>query len=242
MILREFQDALQAAADRGHPATFWLRDDDATEPSARLDTLLAMTARHAVPVTLAVIPARSGQALADRLTGDPGICVAVHGWAHRNHAGPEEKKQELGPHRPVGVVMEELARGLRHLQALHGTQFVAVLVPPWNRIHPDIVQGLPELGYAALSVFVPEKPAPLRLLNTHVDLIDWRGTGRAKGLDMLLAEIALALQRGAPIGLLTHHLVHDAGDWAVLDRVLALTSGQPGSAWAGLPALLSHKE
>ena len=242
MMLRAFQDALWAAADRGLPATFWLRDDDATVPSARLDTLLSMTGRHAVPVTLAVIPARSGQALADRLAGDPGISVAVHGWAHRNHAGPEEKKQELGLHRPVPVVLDELERGLRHLQGLHGTQSVPMLVPPWNRIHPDIVQGLPELGYAALSVFGPEKPAPLRLLNTHVDLIDWRGTGRAKGLDMLLAEIALALQRGAPIGLLTHHLVHDAGDWAVLDRVLALTSGQPGSAWAGLPALLSHKE
>ena len=201
-----------------------------------------MTARHAVPVTLAVIAARSGQALADRLTGDPGICVAVHGWAHRNHAGPEEKKQELGPHRPVGVVMEELARGLRHLQALHGTQFVPVLVPPWNRIHPDIVQGLPALGYAALSVFGPEKPGPLRVLNTHVDLIDWRGTGRAKDLETLLAEIVAALQRDAPIGLLTHHLIHDVRAWAVVERVLALTTGQGSARWAGLPVLLAQRQ
>ena len=242
MMLRAFQDALWAAADRGHPATFWLRDDDATEPSARLDTLLAMTARHAVPVTLAVIPARSGQALADRLAGECGVTVAVHGWAHVNHAGPAEKKQELGLHRPVPVMLDELARGLRHLQRLHGAACRPVLVPPWNRIHPDVVQRLAGVGYAALSVFGPAKPAALRLLNTHVDLIDWRGTGRAKGLDTLLAEITLALQRGAPIGLLTHHLVHDAGAWAVLDRVLALTSGQPGSAWAGLPALLSCPE
>ncbi len=242
MTLRELQDALWAAADRGHPATFWLRDDDASVPSARLETLLAMTGRHAVPVTLAVIPARSGQALADRLAGDPGISVAVHGWAHRNHAGPDEKKQELGPHRPVQTVLDDLARGLRHLQALHGSQFVPVLVPPWNRIHPDVVQGLSGLGYAALSVFGPEKPAPLRVLNTHVDLIDWRGSGRAKDGDTLLAEIVLALRRDAPVGLLTHHLIHDAGAWAAVERLLALTSGPGGARWSGLPLLLAARQ
>jgi hypothetical protein len=168
--------------------------------------------------------------------------VAVHGWAHRNHAGPEEKKQELGAHRPVETVLDELARGLRHLQDLHGAQAAPVLVPPWNRIHDDVVQGLPGIGYAALSVFGPEKPAPLRVLNTHVDLIDWRGTGGAKELDTLLSEIAVALQRDAPIGLLTHHLIHDAGAWEVLDRVLALTAGQPRPRWSGLPALLAQPQ
>ena len=242
MSVHEFQDALQVAEDRGHPATFWLRDDDATEPSAPLETLLSMTGRHAVPVTLAVIPARSGQALADRLAGQSAVTVAVHGWAHRNHAGPTEKKQELGAHRPVTVGLDELARGLRHLQRLHGAQSAPVLVPPWNRIHADVVQGLPGIGYAALSVFGPEKPAPLRVLNTHVDLIDWRGTGRAKDLDALLAEIAVALQRDAPIGVLTHHLIHDAGGWDVLNRLLALTSGARHTGWSGLPALLAHQE
>ena len=242
MNVRSFQDALRAAEDRGHRVAFWLRDDDATVPSAALDTLLSMTGRYAVPVTLAVIPTGSGQALADRLAGDRGLTVAVHGWAHRNHAGPTEKKQELGAHRPVPVVLDELARGLRHLQSLHGAQSAPVLVPPWNRIHADVVQGLPGAGFAALSVFGPEKPAPLRVLNTHIDLIDWRGTGRAKELDTLLAEIAQALRRDAPIGLLTHHLIHDAGAWAALDRVLALTSGHPRTGWDGLPQLLAKPE
>ena len=242
MSVHEFQDALQAATDRGHRATFWLRDDDATVPSAALDRLLSMTGRYAVPVTLAVIPAGSGQALADRLAGDPTVTVAVHGWAHRNHGGPDEKKQELGAHRPVQAVLGELARGLGHLQRLHGGQCAPVLVPPWNRIHADVVQGLPGIGYAALSVFGPEKPAPLRVLNTHIDLIDWRGTGRAKELDTLLAEIAQALRRDAPIGVLTHHLIHDAGGWDVLERVLALTSGARRAGWSGLPALLAHQQ
>ena len=240
MSIRELERALQAAADRGHPATFWLRDDDATLPTPQLETLLSMTGRHAVPVTLAVIPARTGQALADRLTGEAGITVAVHGWAHRNHAGPDEKKQELGLHRPLSAVLADASRGLHHLRGLYGAHCVPVLVPPWNRIHGDVVQGLPGLGYAALSVFGPEKPGPLRRLNTHVDLIDWRGSGRAKGLDLLLAEITLVVARDASIGLLTHHLIHDAAAWAVLDGVLALTAGQRDVVWAGLPALLAR--
>jgi hypothetical protein len=242
MNIRAFHDALRAAGDRGHPAAFWLRDDDATVPSAPLDRLLDMTGRHEVPVALAVIPAGSGQALADRLAGEASVTVVVHGWAHRNHAGPDEKKQELGVHRPVATVLDELARGLRHLQGLHGAQAAPVLVPPWNRIHDGVVQGLPGIGYAALSVFGPEKPAPLRVLNTHVDLIDWRGTGRAKDLGSLLDEIAVALRRDAPLGLLTHHLVHDPGAWDVLDRVLALTADEPHVVWAALPALLGPRQ
>ena len=242
MSANQLRDAMRAAADRGHTPALWLRDDDVTEPTAALETLLSLLARHGVPVTLAAIPAGTGQALADRLRDEQAVTVAVHGWSHRNHAGSGEKKQELGLHRPLPEVLGELARGLAHLQRLHGARCAPLLVPPWNRIHPDVVQGLPALGYTTLSVFGPEKPAPLRVLNTHVDLIDWHGTGRAKDLDTLVSEIARALSRDAPVGLLTHHLIHDDGARDVLDRVLALTNGQAGAQWAGLPALLAHAQ
>src|SRR6185369_1020035 len=81
--------------DAGRVADFWLRDDDAVEPSAALDRLLAMAAHGAVPVTLAVIPAHSGRALAERIAAENGLGVAVHGWSHENHAPAVEKKQEL---------------------------------------------------------------------------------------------------------------------------------------------------
>jgi hypothetical protein len=239
MSVQQLHDAMRAADDRGHTPTFWLRDDDATEPSAALDTLMSLASGRGVPVALAVIPAGTGQALSDRLRDEPSVTVTVHGWAHRNHAGPDEKKQELGNHRPLPVVLDELARGLSHLQRLYGPACVPLLVPPWNRIHPDVVQGLPGIGFAALSVFGPEKPAPLRVLNTHVDLIDWHGTGKAKPLDTLLSEIAVALSRDAPVGFLTHHLIHDVAAWDVLERVLALTTGPCAARWAGLPDLLS---
>ncbi|TIT57545.1 MAG: polysaccharide deacetylase, partial [Mesorhizobium sp.] len=41
----------------GRKAEFWLRDDDAVDPTPALDRLLDLTRQFAVPVTLAVIPA-----------------------------------------------------------------------------------------------------------------------------------------------------------------------------------------
>ena len=65
--------------DAGRVADFWLRDDDAVEPSTTLDRLFALTGAAAVPVTLAVIPARVGRSLAERAAAEAGVTGAVHG-------------------------------------------------------------------------------------------------------------------------------------------------------------------
>ncbi len=229
-------DDLRRALDRAEaPVDFWLRDDDATVPSDALDRLLGMVG---VPVALAVIPEPTGEALAQRLTGEPDVSVAVHGWAHVNHAGAGEKSQELGAHRPVGVVLAELRQGFDRLSGLYPGQFTPVLVPPWNRIAPQVVAGLPGLGFSGLSVFGPEKTAALQVVNTHVDVIDWRGTRGGRDDAAVFADLAQAVLRGGPVGVLTHHLVHDAQAWGVLSRVLRLTEGHPACRWVGLPALL----
>lgn len=48
-------------------AKFWLRDDDAVEPTPALDQLLQLANDFKAPVTLAVIPAHTGEPLAERL-------------------------------------------------------------------------------------------------------------------------------------------------------------------------------
>ena len=68
-----------------------------------------------------------------------------------------------------------------------------MLVPPWNRIAPQVVAGLPALGFKALSVFGPEAAADLPLFNTHVDVIDWRGTRAGRPDAVLMDEIAQAM-------------------------------------------------
>lgn len=242
MTEKKLLDTLDSFASRGVAAEFWLRDDDATEPTPALDHLLALSDRYAVPMTLAVIPEPTGEVLAKRLESAEKIDVAVHGWAHRNHAGPEEKKRELGLHRRKDIVLGELQAGFEKLQNLHPNRFVPMLVPPWNRIDAEIVEGLPTLGYRALSVYGPEKTAPLPLLNTHVDIIDWRGTRGGKDHDLLFAETAermvMAEQSARTTGILTHHLDHDETAWAFLDRLFSLTASHPGCRWRSAGSLI----
>ncbi|RWX19674.1 polysaccharide deacetylase [Rhizobium hidalgonense] len=240
--LRRELDRWQAA---GRVARFWLRDDDAIEPTPDLETLLALTGDNAVPLTLAVIPGLTGEALAARLAEEPGVSVAVHGWSHTNHAGPERKKQELGAERPAEIVLGELGDGLRLLQRLYPARFLSVLVPPWNRIDAALIPALPDLGFAGLSVYGRVKQGgPIPLLNTHVDIIDWHGTrgGRAEG--ELVAELVAELRdrfagSDEPIGVLAHHLVHDAAAWDFLSALFAVTR-HPAVRWLPASALLKR--
>ncbi|KIP98019.1 polysaccharide deacetylase [Agrobacterium tumefaciens] len=235
MTVKLLIETMDDFASKNIVADLWLRDDDATEPSAELDRLLALSQRHSAPMTLAVIPHPTGEALARRLEGTSAIDVAVHGWAHQNHAGPDEKKRELGLHRPLETVVGELKSGLQKLRSLHEQRFVPMLVPPWNRIDQAVIEHLPQAGYKALSVYGPEKPDRLPLLNTHVDVIDWRGTRGGKDHDVLFAETAARMRQahatGGMTGILTHHLDHDESVWAFLQSLLSITTSHPACRW-----------
>jgi hypothetical protein len=234
-------DRWQAA---GKVADFWLRDDDAIEPTPALTRLLELTGSHRVPVALAVIPEHTGQVLADYLDGWPLATVAVHGWSHANFAGKQEKKQELGEHRPLEIVIAELKTGFDRLHALHASRFVPVLVPPWNRIAAPLLAMLPGLGFRALSVFGVEKAGPLPMLNTHVDLMDWHGTRGAREHMALIDDIVRRLQEmfdgGGRMGFLTHHLVHDESAWQFLDALFDRISSHPAGRWMALPDVLAQ--
>ena len=229
------RDTLDRIAGEGRTVKLWLRDDDAVEPTAALDRLLDLTGAHDVPVTLAVIPEHTGTALATRLDDAPNALVAVHGWSHRNHAPAGEKKQELGAHRGEEVVLAELKAGFDKLESLHAPRFTPMLVPPWNRIATSLPPRLGALGFTALSTFGKEKEnAPISLVNTHVDVMDWHGTRGGRPAADLFAELAGWVARtDAPpvIGVLTHHLVHDEAVWAFLESLFALTADHPASAW-----------
>jgi peptidoglycan/xylan/chitin deacetylase (PgdA/CDA1 family) len=239
--LKPLIEALDRRAEIGDPLQLWLRDDDAVEPSAPLDRLLELTQRHQVPLVLAVIPAFTGHALQERLASAGAVEVVVHGWSHRNYAGVGEKSQELGQHRPTGAVLDELARGHALLAGLYDTRFVPMLVPPWNRIDQQVVANLPALGFESLSVFGPEKPAPLKMLNTHVDIIDWRGTRGGRSVDAVVADLVSSSRthRG-PLGLLTHHLVHDAAAWDLMELILEATARHAGCEWRSARDLMAQ--
>lgn len=230
---------------RAEAPTLWWRDDDAVGPSAVLERAMALAETAAVPLALAVIPAQNRLTAAD-LTGP--VTPVQHGYAHRNHAGPEAKKCELGPERRADHVIAELLTGRDVLEKAFGDAFRPVLVPPWNRLGAHLPPLLPELGYVGLSRFgAREWPAigTMRIVNAHVDIIDWKcsrgfvGTGAA--LAQLVGHLRARREGTADpteaTGLLTHHRVHDADCWDFLEKLFAVTAGSGVAEWRSVAAL-----
>lgn len=219
----------------GRTATFWWRDDDAVQPSGALERLLALSARHDAALALAVVPAAARPfALSDR------VLVLPHGHAHRNMAPPGAKKCEFPAARPVVDGVAAIATGWQRLRDLFGTAAVPLFVPPWNRIAPAYLPALSTIGMQGISTYGARRQADeagLRVLNTHIDPIDWRGSrgfaGDARTLDLAVGHLrARRLGRAdadEPTGLLTHHLVHDEAVWAFADRFLDLVAGHPAA-------------
>lgn len=245
MAWQKLDDTLRRWADAGRTASFWLRDDDAIEPTAALDRLLDLTARHRIPLVLAVIPVHAGEALAARLCNEAQVAVVLHGWAHQNHAPAGEKKQEFGPHRSHEAMLTELVEGRTRLDTLFGPNFFPLFVPPWNRIDPTLVPRLPDAGVVALSTFGPERTSVPRTINSNIDIIDWHGTRGGRDPQGLVDEILVQLDRisvgsGTAVGILGHHLVHDAPAWDFLQRLFELTARHPACRWRSVEELVGE--
>ncbi|MFY9210702.1 MAG: polysaccharide deacetylase family protein [Aestuariivita sp.] len=222
---------------------FWWRDDDAIHDTAALRQLGDMARASELSVCIAVIPAKADQTLAEYLSNTPNVIALVHGWAHKNHAPACEKKAEFGAHRPLDTMAQELERGFGRLHNLFGSRLQPVFVPPWNRITPDLVRRLPELGFRVLSTATPRKArwaAPeLEQINTHIDPIDWHGTRSLVDEALLIARLTALLRDRRegrsdvtePLGLLTHHLVHDAAIWSFCARLVDVLMSGPARPW-----------
>ena len=230
-----------AWAANGATAALWLRDDDAVQATPALRALLANAARHRVPVALAVVPA----ACRDDLVGvaaEYETQILVHGYAHADHAVRPERKSEFGGYRAMTAMVAEAVAGLSRLRTLFGVAALPVFVPPWNRADQSLVARLSDAGYRGYSALgdpLPPRVAPgLHQANVHVDLIDWRRrafAGAGGALERLVAELKARRLGGsassAPVGVLTHHLVHDTALTRFLERFLAETASLPGLRW-----------
>jgi hypothetical protein len=237
---RHLDAELQQWLSAGRSADIWWRDDDATAFTPALQRLHALSEASDAPIALACIPAKVDETLAACIEAWPLASVWQHGYAHCNHAPLGEKKIELGPHRSPGTVIAELQRGSRRLRELFGVRFAAVLVPPWNRIDDTVLARLGDTTLSGLSTFKPRRQrnidAGLWQVNTHVDLIDWRGGGGFVGEDAAVSAICthLRLRRegatdGAePTGILSHHLVHDESVWQFLSSWFAYVAEHRG--------------
>jgi len=108
--------AIERARGEGRPPTFWWRDDDASEPTAAVNRLLALSQATAVPLALAVVPLTAVPALFERLAAR----VLMHGTDHRNRAASDEKKTEFAASEPPAQALGRLDAARARLAALAG--------------------------------------------------------------------------------------------------------------------------
>ncbi len=247
--LVELRCELDRWQEAGKIARFWWRDDDAVAATPALDRLIAMTAELGVPLGLAVIPNKVEPSLFKRLSGLSHIRVLPHGASHLNHAPSDQKKAEFGAHRPVELMLNEIASalawfGLRCPEG--GLPFAPIFVPPWNRIDPALAARLDEADIARVSTFNPrsrQAPDP-KPINTHVDPIDWKHGKRFLGWEAAMAPLlahlkarrlddpAVDIDPTEPTGLLSHHLVQDRAVWEFLGAVGQEITDHKAAAWA----------
>jgi hypothetical protein len=225
----------------GRTVDFWWRDDDAAALDAALARLLALAERAHVPLALAVVAETADPQLLAGL--GPGVAVLQHGADHRNRAAPGQKKSEFPGSEPAAAAIGRLAAARERLSALAGRRWVAALAPPWNRLHPGLVPLLPGAGFRGLSRYGARDAAAaadgLRQVNTHVDIVDWRGTRGFAGeepvlqraVDHLEAKRSGRADPAEPTGWLTHHARHDEAAWRFLERLFESTSAAPGVRW-----------
>lgn len=229
-------------AGEGRVAAFWWRDDDAAKPTPALAQLLDLSDAHRIEVAVAVIPAMANDTLVDALDKRAHVAVLQHGYAHKSHARAGEPAVECGGDRPVDQVLEELGEGRRRLEKMFGTRFEPILAAPWNRIERRVLDRLGEAGFRGASAFGPRAAMRgahgLAVANAHVDPMNWRErrfAGRGKALSGIIGE--LRSRRGSeteadePLGLLTHHLDHDADLWAFLPEFFRATAAHPAARW-----------
>jgi hypothetical protein len=244
---------LECWAKAGRVARFWWRDDDATGPTPELSRLLDLSDSHGIEVAVAVVPASASTRLPDVI--GPRRCAAVlqHGYAHKNHAPPGKPAVECGGARSVDAVIGELGEGRRRLAELFGERAEPILAAPWNRIEAPVLARLGDAGFRGASAYGPRSAMPggngLVVANAHVDPINWRErrfAGEDKALSGIIGELRVrregATDADEPVGLLTHHLDHDAGLWKFLDEFFRATTRHAarwidvGEAFAAQPA------
>lgn len=253
-----FAAELNAWLGQGRQASFWWRDDDAGRPAPAFGRLLPLAADLALPLGLAVVPAWLTREVAEAIRAAPAaVGVLQHGFAHADHetanepGAPKARPAECGQARPAQAALEELASGQATLTAAFGERFLPVFVPPWNRIAPAVLAGLPGAGYRALSTFGPRaatEPVPgLLQVNCHADPILWRESNRFAGAAATLERLRAHLAAGRagqadpaePTGFLTHHRDMDAACWAFSEELLRRLGTHPAVRFPPLQALLT---
>ncbi|MBI1383440.1 MAG: hypothetical protein GC150_00815 [Rhizobiales bacterium] len=241
----------------GRRASLWWRDDDAHQRNDAFIRLAALAAQHRVALMCAVVPVWLARSDGERgtvpLRPEPMVTYVQHGLAHVNHEPQGTRGAEFGGSRSEEALRDDLVAGGR-LIADRLQDALAVFVPPWNRADDRLAGVLARADYIGLSMAgpraAPEAAPGVKLANVHADIIDWRagrvfrGEGRVLGtvVEHLAARRTGALDAEEATGIMSHHLAHDAGCWAFLERFLELTAGHEAVVWRSAQDLFGARK
>lgn len=250
----DLDQELQRWRDAGETPTFWWRDDDTNGPSDALQRLLALSARHDLPLHLAVVPKGLSPELASCLRSMPHVLTLQHGYAHCNNEPAEARASEIGENRALAATLSDLRAGWEILTAAELPGLLPALAPPWNRIGDKVLPHLPALGYRLLSTMHARstaEPVPgLKQVNIHFDPIRWKSGPEFRGVAGILRGITehLYLRRlglvdkTEPTGLSTHHLQTSDEVWGFLETLLERLSRPDAGRWCRLAEFLQDSQ
>jgi hypothetical protein len=249
LVWDDVQHELDCWADAGLTAKFWVRDDDAIGISESLERLRDFAYNYNIRIGLAVIPGKILPSLTPFLDiNTKQFYPMCHGWMHVDYSRGN-KPGEFGPDRPFSSMINDAQSALNMFSKRFGTM-KAIFVPPFNRITPAVIRALPNIGFFGVSLMpnylerkmlqlgprlawtnlvkIPTFSAGPRI-DVHLDMIDWK-TNAAQDTGKIVDHLVRHL-RGrrlgllparTPIGLLTHHLVHNEGIWRACHEILEI--------------------
>ncbi|CAN5504831.1 polysaccharide deacetylase family protein [soil metagenome] len=227
----------------GRTPMFWWRDDDARQPSAALDRLIALSHRFEAPLTVAAVPDGDIKALSRACRAASSVELAIHGFRHENRAPPGQPSGEVNDLDLLADVVLQLGTALDRFRRA-GVK-ASLFVPPWNNAHATLKTALGLQGLA-LSCYGEMRDEPTSRLDTHLDVMRWKPVARFRGATrfLLRARRLLAERRSKalweePVGLLTHHLDHDEAAWRFLEAFLPVVKPIGRRCLAGAPAAKS---
>ncbi|MDQ2105700.1 polysaccharide deacetylase family protein, partial [Azospirillum isscasi] len=250
-----FRDEVQKSQDRSMAVRIWWRDDDLIKNTPRFDALMQASERFSASILVAIIPGLASEQLDVQKTNPKLAFFCQHGWKHSNHELDRGGKSEFADNRDPNDVKGEIALGQAALARILGGRCLPIFVPPWNSIAEQHIPTLAERGFTGLSTYgrrLHGFAAPgVRLVNTHIDVLDWSAVGVARALpaDVLFHRLAefvrLQREKGAedpePIGILTHHRAMAEDAWATLDVLLSALMSTPGLTWASPPEVFAPR-
>lgn len=233
--LGRLDDELSLWADVGRPCQLWWRDDDARGPTPEFARLMLLSNRYEVPLLAGVVPTTEAAGLKDVLA--PKVWVAQHGVDHRNHvrAGRPNQFTRTQSKEEIRELLLEVKARLDLLP-----RRLPIYIPPWNTITPALVPAAAGAGFTVMSAFgrALRQTGPLLRADTHVDILRWAPRAKFHGVSYCLHRLTRHMRRrrrsghwSQPIGLLSHHLVHDQQMWSFLEDFLVHTSARRGISW-----------